>query len=114
MTFQTETVKVWNFDAEVPGRLPADFSIGSLFDERPAGVWKVLQRTDAPSPPHVLGQVQGKGAEHAYKVGLVDGSRSSDLEVEVSLLAVDGKADMGGGLIWRAADDRNYYLTRAG
>jgi len=31
----------------------------------------------------------------------------------VSLLAVDGKADMGGGLIWRAADDRNYYLTRA-
>ena len=109
----SETVKVWNFDAELPGRLPADFSIGSLFDGRPAGDWKVLQRTDAPSPPHVLGQVQGKGAEHAYKVVLVDGSRSSDLEVEVSLLAVDGKADMGGGLIWRAADDRNYYLTRA-
>jgi hypothetical protein len=28
-------------------------------------------------------------------------------------LPIDGKADMGGGLIWRATDDRNYYLTRA-
>jgi hypothetical protein len=26
---------------------------------------------------------------------------------------VEGKADMGGGIIWRAADDRNYYLTLA-
>jgi len=31
----------------------------------------------------------------------------------VSLLPISGKADMGGGLIWRAKDDRNYYLTRA-
>lgn len=36
-----------------------------------------------------------------------------DLDLEVSFLAVAGKGDMGGGLIWRAADDRNYYLMRA-
>ena len=55
----------------------------------------------------------GKGAEHAYKIVLVNGTTSSDVELQVSVLAIDGKADMGGGLIWRAADDRNYYLTRA-
>jgi len=55
----------------------------------------------------------GKGAEHAYKVLLINGTISSDLKLEISLLPVDGKADMGGGLIWHAADDRNYYLTRA-
>jgi len=55
----------------------------------------------------------GKGAEHAYKVVLVNGTKSSDLNLEVSLLPVEGKADMGGGLIWHAVDDRNYYLTRA-
>ena len=55
----------------------------------------------------------GKGAEHAYKVVLIDGTTASDLDLEVSFLPIAGKADMGGGLIWRAADDRNYYLTRA-
>ena len=55
----------------------------------------------------------GKGAEHAYKLLLINGTESSDLELSVSLLPIEGKADMGGGLIWRATDDRNYYLTRA-
>ena len=73
-----------------------------------------MLRTDkAKSQPHVLGQVEGKGAEHAYKVVLVNGTEGSDAELEVSFLPVDGRADMGGGLIWRASDDRNYYLTRA-
>ena len=105
--------RLWTFDSDVLGTLPSDFVVGTLFDGRSAGDWKVAQKSDAPSPPNVFGQVMGKGAEHAYKMVLVEGSKSSDLELEVSLLAVDGKADMGGGLIWRAADDRNYYLTRA-
>src|SRR5262249_8070037 len=106
--------RVWTFDTDAPGTLPSEFVIGTLFDGRPAGDWKVVQNSgDAPSPPNVFGQMMGKGAEHAYKVVLVEGTESYNLELEVSLLAVDGKADMGGGLIWRAADDRNYYLTRA-
>lgn len=103
----------WNFDADLAGTLPEDFSIGTLFDGRPAGDWKVLQTDRAQSPPQVLAQLMGKGAEHAYKVVLVNGITGSDVELEVAFLPIDGKADMGGGLIWRAADDRNYYLTRA-
>ncbi|MBH0196022.1 MAG: hypothetical protein HP494_10620, partial [Nitrospira sp.] len=38
---------------------------------------------------------------------------ASDLNLEVAFLPIQGNADMGGGLIWRAADDRNYYLARA-
>ena len=108
-----EQPRLWTFDTDAPGSLPDDFAVGTLFDGRPAGEWKVAQADHAPSPPHVLGQLLGKGAEHAYKVVLIKGSTSSDLDLEVSLLPVDGKADMGGGLIWHAADDRNYYLTRA-
>jgi hypothetical protein len=55
----------------------------------------------------------GKGAEHAYKTVLINGIMASDLELQVSFLPIEGKADMGGGLIWRATDDRNSYLTRA-
>ena len=54
-----------------------------------------------------------KGAEHAYKVILLKDVIASDLNLAVSFLPIQGKADMAGGLIWRAADDRNYYLARA-
>jgi len=103
----------WNFDADLPGTLPKDFVVGTLVDGRPAGEWKVLQTDRAKSSPQVLAQLMGKGFEHAYKVVLINGIMASDVDLQVSFLPIEGKADMGGGLIWRAADDRNYYLTRA-
>jgi hypothetical protein len=113
---QAETASlalVWNFDREQPGTFPSEFSIGTLFDGRPAGDWQVLATERAKSPPHVLAQLMAKGAEHAYKVTLVKGTVASDLTLQVSFLPIQGNADMGGGLIWRVADDRNYYLARA-
>src|SRR5947199_4641891 len=82
--------KVWTFDGDAPDALPKEFVIGTLFDGRPAGNWKVLRTDQAKSPPHVLGQVDGKGAEHAYKVVLINGTESSDADLEVSFLPVDG------------------------
>ena len=116
MSTQAETTvpaPVWAFDAEQPGTLPGEFSIGTLFDGRPAGDWQVLATERAKSPPHVFAQLMAKGAEHAYKITLVKEIVPSDLNLEVSFLPIQGRADMGGGLIWRAADDRNYYLARA-
>lgn len=113
---QEETLsptQTWNFDREQPGTLPGEFSIGTLFDGRPAGDWQVFSTTRAKSPPHVLAQLMAKGAEHAYKVVLMNEVVASDLDLQVSFLPIKGQADMGGGLIWRAADDRNYYLARA-
>jgi hypothetical protein len=105
--------RVWTFDDDPPETLPPEFQVGTMFDGRPAGEWKILQ-TEVPNDrKHVLGQLMGKGAEHAYKVVLVQGTTATDLDVRVSLLPISGKADMGGGLIWRATNDRNYYLTRA-
>lgn len=104
---------VWTFDTDPLNTLPSHFVLGTLFDGRPAGDWRVLETDQAKSPPHVLGQLMAKGAEHAYKTVLSNGTTASDLALQVSLLPIDGKADMGGGLIWRATDDRNYYLARA-
>ena len=105
--------RVWTFDDDLPDSLPSEFQVGTLYDGRPAGEWKILQTEMTHNGPHVLGQLMGKGAEHAYKVVLIQGTTATDLDVRVSLLPISGKADMGGGLIWRATDDRNYYLTRA-
>ena len=111
---KTETpTQEWQFDQDQPGTLPNQFWIGTLFDGRPAGDWQVLATERAKTPPHVLAQLLAKGAEHAYKVALVKEVVASDVNLQVSFLPIQGKADMGGGLIWRAADDRNYYLARA-
>jgi hypothetical protein len=103
----------WNFDGATPGSLPGAFIIGALFDGRPSGEWKILITDRAKSPSQVLAQVLPKGTDQAYKLLLVEETDSTDLDVEVSYLAVAGKADLGGGLVWRAVDDRNYYLLRA-
>ena len=41
----TAVEKVWNFDGDTLDALPKEFVIGTLFDGRLAGDWKVL-RTD--------------------------------------------------------------------
>ncbi len=105
--------QTWNFDRDDLSRMPPGFQIGTLFDGRPAGDWRVIETDKAVSSSHVLAQLQGKGAEHAYKLILIQGTESRDIDLSVKLLPVEGKADMGGGLIWRAGDDRNYYLVRA-
>jgi len=105
--------KVWTFDESAPGALPESVTVGTLFDGRPAGEWKVLITGRAKSASQVLAQVGPKGSDQAYKLVLFEGTTSSNVDVEVSFLAVSGKADVGGGLIWRAQDDRNYYLLRA-
>ena len=112
-TLAEDSTRMWNFDGDPPGAIPKGFVVGTLFDGRPAGEWKILKTDRAKSAPQVLAQLMGKGFEHAYKVVLIDGTTSSDLDLQVAFLRIEGKADMGGGLIWRAADDRNYYLTRA-
>ena len=108
-----ESVSTWNFDGDPQGQLPPKFVVGTFFDGRPAGDWKVITTSKALSPPNVLAQLREKGAEHNYNLVLVEDTNATDLDLSVSFLPISGKADMGGGLIWRAKDDRNYYLTRA-
>jgi len=108
-----ETVRTWNFDEDSPEQLPPKFVRGTFFDGRPAGDWKVIKAPQALSPPQVLAQLRDKGAEHNYNLVLVEDTNARDVDLSVSFLPISGKSDMGGGLIWRAQDDRNYYLTRA-
>ena len=110
---EDSSVRIWNFDDVPVNQLPSHFVLGTFFDGRPAGDWKVVTTPKALSPPNVFAQLRDKGAEHNYNLVLIEDTDAVDEELSVSFLAISGKADMGGGLIWRAKDDRNYYLTRA-
>jgi hypothetical protein len=103
----------WHFDVDRLDQLPPKFAMGTFFDGQPAGEWKVITTPKALSPPNVFAQLRAKGAEHHYNIVLIEDTHTADLDLSVSFLPISGKADMGGGLVWRAKDDRNYYLTRA-
>lgn len=103
----------WRFDDIANDRLPSDFVVGTYFDNREAGEWKLITTPKALSPPNVLAQLRNKGAEHNYNLVLINNTSGTHIDLAVSFLSVSGKADMGGGLVWRARDDRNYYLARA-
>jgi hypothetical protein len=109
----TTEARTWHFDDDYSEQLPPKFVIGTFFDGRPAGDWKVITTPKAVSPQNVFAQLRQKGAEHHYNVVLIEETNTADLDLSVSFLPISGKADMGGGLIWRATDDRNYYLARA-
>jgi hypothetical protein len=80
VSFSLESpTRVWTFDDDPPGSLLPEFQVGTLFDGRPAGDWKILETKAADSGTHVLGQLMGKGAEHAYKIVLIQGTTATDL-----------------------------------
>ena len=129
--------KNWNFDFRKKDTLPKKFLIGTLVDGRSAGKWqvidmkkslhllgkldrrdhlrvsKVLQSNAAPSIPYVFAQLKNRGYFTDFNVVLVGGTMTKDFDLKVLFLPIAGKADMGGGLIWRALDHENYYLARA-
>ena len=92
-------------------KLPPKFMIGTFSNGRPAGDWQVMTTPKALSPPNVFAQLRERGA--GYNVVLIEDTTATDLDLSVSFLPISGKADMGGGLMWRVTDDGNYYLTRA-
>ncbi len=93
------TLRSWSFDRDSPQALPKDFTVGTLFDGRVAGEWHILEVPQAPTPPNVLAQLSSKGAEHAYKIVLVEGTGSADLEPRSLLSRCGWERDMGGGVI---------------
>lgn len=96
-----------NFDAAAVGQPPSGW-IATQTGKGQAR-WLVVPDDSAPSKPNVLKQ----SGEAAYPVCLKKGTQLQDGFVEVKFKPVSGKADQAGGLVWRAKDGDNYYVTRA-
>lgn len=98
------TPRSWDFDKERPSVIPPTFS-GEVGD------WKVVADNDAPSKPYVMAQL-AKSSSPTFNIALAGDTNYKDLDISVSMKAVAGNIDQGGGLVWRAKDARNYYIAR--
>jgi hypothetical protein len=98
--------KSWNFDFDT------DKTGGGLrhFTDV-AGAWMTLREDNAPSKPMVVAQTAKNVAStfNLLYAGVMD---YKDVDVSVKIKAISGKEDQGGGLVWRAKNDRNYYVVR--
>lgn len=93
------------------GGLPAGWRAGATGGK--AADWRVGADRDALSPPNALAieRLNDRSAGN-FNLFWFPAAAFADGAVEVNVRADSGDIDRGGGLIWRARDERNYYLAR--
>ena len=96
-----------NFDTDTVAIAPAGWISGVT--GHGVSRWTVEQEPSAPSQPNVLKQ-SGKGD---FPWCVRRGTAISDGYVEVKFMAVSGREDQAGGIVWRWKDGDNYYVARA-
>ena len=101
------TAEIVNFDemkigAPPPGWTATQTGSGSA-------KWSVGKDESAPSKPNVLKQ----SGQATFPVCFKNDTNVKDGFVEVKFKPVAGKEDQAGGIIWRAQDANNYYISRA-
>ena len=57
-------------------------------------------------------RVETSNRGHTFNLFLTEDPVGADVDVGVSLRAMSGEEDRGGGVVWRARDADNYYVTR--
>src|SRR5947207_541671 len=101
----------WNFESTAVGELPKGWT-ATKTGEGPGSVWKVQEDATAPAGPKVLTQTSAEGPSALFNLCLCNDAKFGDVDLKLSLKAVAGKIDQGGGAVWRCQDRNNYYITR--
>jgi hypothetical protein len=77
------------------------------------GEWLVQSDPTAPSGSQVLVQVSDAARGREFPLAILDAVSATDVRLSVSLKPLAGREDQAGGLVWRYADEGNYYVVRA-
>ena len=105
------TAEDWKFEDAKVGELPKGWSTAKT-GEGAGSVWKVLDDATAPNGSKVLVQTSSEGKRMLFNLCVAAEPKLADVEINLSLKAVSGKIDQGGGPIWRYQDANNYYVAR--
>jgi hypothetical protein len=94
------------------GKLPTGWSAART-GEGAGSVWTVVADATTPSKNGFALAQMAKGPNALFNICVADESRfGRNLKVRVSLKAIEGELDQGGGLVWLFKDAKNYYITR--
>jgi hypothetical protein len=73
--------------------------------------WEVAEDAGSPEGRRVM-RVRASNEGLTFNVLLSKESHGPDVDVSVSLRADSGQEDQGGGLLWRAGGEEDYYVAR--
>lgn len=101
----------WNFDRNEAGKPPAGWRVAETMGSGKTGKWTVAADDTAPSKPNVL-MLEARADKGTYNLLIAEGISFKDVDVRTRIKPLRGDVDQGGGLIWRAKDENNYYICR--
>lgn len=99
----------WWFDRDQPGQLPSGFALGS--SNVGSGRWEVKADPLSSSPPNVLAHISSDQAGLFPQVLFLEKVEAANLELSVRIKAAQDGEGQGSGVVFRAQDDRNYYVV---
>jgi hypothetical protein len=99
----------WSFDKDAPGRPPSGFAAGSTNGS--SGRWEVTADAQSSSPPHVLARIPSGSPGRGPQVLFIENDEAANLDITVRMKAVAAGDGQGSGIVFRAVDDRNYYVA---
>ncbi len=102
---------VWDYENAVAGKIPAGWSAAKT-GEGEGSVWRVTSDDTSSAGANVLTQCSSDGSNGMFNLCVADDTRLTDVDLTVSLKALDGDLDQGGGPVWRYQDADNYYVCR--
>jgi len=103
---------VWTFDKDKVGEVPAGWRPAETNGRGTPGLWKVVRDDTAPTSPNVVALTRTENSGHTFNLLIAEGTKFKDVKISVMVKPGTGKEDQGGGPIWRAKDEKNYYIAR--
>jgi len=114
----------FEFDAALAGRTPPGFT-NLLLGEGPLGDWQILMEEVAPLLPRlsekapvvtrkpVLAQLSSVATDERFPILLHTGETFRDFQLTTRFKLVSGKMEQMAGIVFRATDEKNFYIIRA-
>ena len=102
----------WSFDTDDLGAVPRGWEVAETAGVGKTAQWQVIRDDSAPGTGSVVAVTKTENSGHTFNLLIATQTQYTDVEVEVKVKAISGKADQGGGPIWRVIDADNYYIAR--
>jgi hypothetical protein len=91
--------------------VPKGWTVAETKSDGTPATWRIEALKDDAQHKNAV-KVDSKNKEAVFNILMTEASHAADLDLSVALKAGTGEDDRGGGLIWRAKDADNYYITR--
>ena len=102
----------FSFEDTALGSPPPGWQVAETNGVGNLASWAVVEAGLGESGQRILSLEETRNRRQTYNLMLLPNIYPADLTVGVRVRAESGVEDQGGGLVWRAVDEQNYYIAR--